>query len=94
MAAIIDFLFNFRSDVSFSLLAMLSDPENMGSVVGDLLLSCAYDEIQDFACWQPPSCISDFQLHDPENMGIAAELLFSIILEAEIHLRGSFTPFS
>ena len=72
MAAIIDFLFNFRSDVSFSWSAMLSDPENMGIVVRDFLLSCVYDEIQELACWQPPSCISDLQLHDPENIGIAA----------------------
>ena len=35
MAAIIDFLFNFRSDVSFSWSAMLSDPENIGIAAED-----------------------------------------------------------
>ena len=76
-------------------LTVLPDSEKHGSNVGISLLYHVYKlRYVDHQFFQPPSWISDFQLHhdstieqfDPENMRVALGIILAS-LEAEIHLE-------
>jgi len=61
-AAILDVQLPVRSrSISSSLIGLLN-PENIGSAVRILLLSCLQVDIYVFPDWRPPSLISDFPL--------------------------------